>query len=262
MQTTEPGSTVLVAGATGGVGQLVTAKLLDRGFKVRALTRKAERARELFGDHPNLQPAVGDCRDVASLEAAVAGVDAVCCCTGTTAFPSKRWQGDNGPRQTDLEGTQNLIRVTPRDIKRFVFVTSAGVERTGEFPWLILNAFGVLGFKRESEKALAASGLPYTLLRPSRLTDGPYTSYDLNTLLKATAGSRKDAVLSPRDDLKGEASRITVAEAVVQALGSRAAEGRAFAIESTEGAGPGADGAAWERLFEQANARQGAAAQV
>lgn len=37
------------------------------------------------------QPVEGDCRDPASLTAAVAGVDAICCCTGTTAFPSKRW---------------------------------------------------------------------------------------------------------------------------------------------------------------------------
>lgn len=33
-----------------------------------------------------------------------------------------------------------------------------------------------------------ASGLPYTILRPSRLTDGPYTSYDLNTLLQVGMG--------------------------------------------------------------------------
>lgn len=47
---------------------------------------------------------------------------------------------------------------------------------------------GVLKFKHESELALMASGLPYTLLRPSRLTDGPYTSYDLNTLLQVGVG--------------------------------------------------------------------------
>ena len=32
---------MLVVGATGGVGQLVCAKLVDRGFYVRALTRDA-----------------------------------------------------------------------------------------------------------------------------------------------------------------------------------------------------------------------------
>lgn len=42
----------------------------------------------------------------------------------------------------------------------------------------------MLKFKRDSEMALEASGLPFTILRPSRLTDGPYTSYDLNTLLQ------------------------------------------------------------------------------
>lgn len=31
--------------------------------------------------------------------------------------------------------------------------------------------------------------------RPGRLTDGPYTSYDLNTLLKATAGTRRDVIV-------------------------------------------------------------------
>ncbi len=70
---------------------------------------------------------------------------------------------------------------------------------------------GVLKFKRQSEELLQQSGLPFTILRPGRLTDGPYTSYDLNTLLKATSGSRKDIQLSPRDDQQGEASRIAVA---------------------------------------------------
>lgn len=56
-----------------------------------------------------------------------------------------------------------------------------------------------------------SSGIPYTILRPSRLTDGPYTSYDLNTLLQATAGSRKDVQLAADDTLLGEASRIAVA---------------------------------------------------
>lgn len=31
--------------------------------------------------------------------------------------------------------------------------------------------------------------------RPGRLTDGPYTSYDLNTLLQATAGERRAVVI-------------------------------------------------------------------
>lgn len=33
------------------------------------------------------------------------------------------------------------------------------------------------------------------IFRPGRLTDGPYTSYDLNTLLKATAGQRRAVLI-------------------------------------------------------------------
>ena len=50
---------------------------------------------------------------------------------------------------------------------------------------------GVLKYKRQAEELLEQSGLPWTIIRPSRLTDGPYTSYDLNTLLKATSGTRQ-----------------------------------------------------------------------
>ena len=44
---------------------------------------------------------------------------------------------------------------------------------------------GVLKWKKEGERLLQQSGLPWTIVRPNRLTDGPYTSYDLNTLLQA-----------------------------------------------------------------------------
>ena len=70
---------------------------------------------------------------------------------------------------------------------------------------------GVLKYKKQAEDLLQHSGLPWTILRPSRLTDGPYTSYDLNTLLQATAGTRQDVQISMQDDQLGEASRIAVA---------------------------------------------------
>lgn len=107
-----------------------------------------------------------------------------------------------------------------------------------------------------------ASGLPYAILRPSRLTDGPYTSFDLNTLLQATAGSRRDVTLAPTDSLAGEASRIAVAEAAVQALMQAGAENKAFAISSVEGDGPGEDASRWQALFEACFPRSVSAARV
>ena len=70
---------------------------------------------------------------------------------------------------------------------------------------------GVLKFKKASEGILQQSGLPWTIVRPGRLTDGPYTSYDLNTLLQATAGTRQDVQVSLQDDQSGETSRIAIA---------------------------------------------------
>jgi uncharacterized protein YbjT (DUF2867 family) len=241
---------VLVAGATGGVGQLLTAKLLERGYKVVALSRSADKAHQLLGDAPGLDVVIGDLRNAASLGPALAGVDAVCCCTGTTAFPSSRWDNGNGPEQTDFVSVRNLVRaVAPLGLKRMVLTTSAGVERSGQFPFAVLNLFGVLKFKRMGEQELERSGIPYTIVRPGRLTDGPYTSFDLNTLLTGIAGSRQDVTLSLRDDLSGEASRIAVAEAIVQSLALEEVEGRAFAVSSKEGEGPGQDAAKWRALF-------------
>ena len=74
-----------------------------------------------------------------------------------------------------------------------------------------MHSAGVLKYKKQAETLLQQSGLPWTILRPSRLTDGPYTSYDLNTLLQATAGTRQDVLISAQDDQLGEASRIAVA---------------------------------------------------
>lgn len=63
---------------------------LQRGYKVKALSRSSEKVMQLFGDAPGLTAVIADLRDPATLPAALEGVDAVACCTGTTAFPSNR----------------------------------------------------------------------------------------------------------------------------------------------------------------------------
>ncbi|KAJ7549791.1 hypothetical protein O6H91_07G069300 [Diphasiastrum complanatum] len=189
---------VLVVGATGGVGQLVTAALLDRGIQVRALLRDIGKGLAFFGDHARdkLQVCTGDTRQPDNLDPSLfEGVTHVICCTGTTAFPSKRWFGDNTPEQTDWHGVRNLVAAVPSTVQKFVLVSSVGVTRCDQLPWSIMNLFGVLKFKKMGEDFLRASGIPYTVIRPGRLTDGPYTSYDLNTLLKATAGNRRAVIV-------------------------------------------------------------------
>ncbi|KAH9548842.1 hypothetical protein CY35_11G107500 [Sphagnum magellanicum] len=247
---------VLVVGATGGVGQLVVASLMERGHSVRAIIRNPEKGKALFGDQDpqQFQAHIADTRQQEVLAPSFfEGVTHVICCTGTTAFPSKRWDGDNGPDKTDWEGVRNLVSTLPSTIQHFVLVSSIGVTRTKKLPFNILNLFGVLTYKKMGEDFLSNSGIPYTIIRPGRLTDGPYTSYDLNTLLQATSGTRRDVIIDQGDTLIGEASRIVVAEACVQALDLPCTIGQTYEINSIEGVGPGKDKVKWETLFKGAH---------
>ncbi|CAN6695037.1 unnamed protein product [Malus baccata var. baccata] len=249
---------VLVIGGTGGVGQLVVASLLDRNIRSRLLLRDPEKATTLFGEHDEetLQIFKGDTRNPKDLDPSIfEGVTHVICCSGTTAFPSKRWEGDNTPERVDWEGVRNLISALPSSLKRIVLVSSVGVTKSNELPWSIMNLFGVLKYKKMGEDMLRNSGLPFTIIRPGRLTDGPYTSYDLNTLLKATAGKRRAVLLGQGDKLVGEVSRHVVAEACIQALDIECTEGQIFEVNSVEGEGPGSDQQKWRELFKAARAQ-------
>jgi uncharacterized protein YbjT (DUF2867 family) len=252
---------VLVVGATGGVGQLTVGKLLEKGFFVRVLVRDAVSAQKMFNDSLNhrVEIVVGDIRDRATLSPAMENIDYLICCTGTTAFPSTRWefesiqegqrlpgflewlkiyfnrdycisQAKNSPDKVDAEGVSNLVAVAPKDLRRFVFVSSCGILRKEKPPFSILNRFGVLDAKEKGEKAIANSGIPYTIIRPARLIDGPFTSYDLNTLLKATTEGKLGLVIGTGDILSGQTSRIDVATACVECLSHPATENTVFEL--------------------------------
>ncbi len=90
---------VLFAGATGGVGQLVVSKLLEKGLSVRILTRNAQKAAEIFNQ--KVEIAVGDIRKPNTLPAAMSNITCIISCTGTTAFPSARWEFDSPPNMIE-----------------------------------------------------------------------------------------------------------------------------------------------------------------
>ena len=243
---------ILVAGATGGVGQLVIAKLLAKKLNVRALTRNKAKADSMFDERVEI--AEGDLRYPNTLIDALQNIDYLICCTGTTAFPSIRWdfknlfQVSNNPQAVDGEGIEHLVSLTPKDLKRFVFVSSCGVLRKDQLPFNILNAFGVLDAKLKGEKAIANSGFPYTIIRPGRLIDGPYTSYDLNTLLQAKTDGKKGVVIESGDSLNGDTSRIDVANACVESLFNSNTINQDFSIINS---GTRPKNISWQQLFTQ-----------
>ncbi|MEL7050567.1 MAG: SDR family oxidoreductase [Cyanobacteria bacterium J06634_6] len=269
-------SLVLVAGATGGVGQLVVANLVATGYSVRVLTRSATKATGMFDGKVDI--AVGDIRQPETLSAATAGITHLICATGTTALPSARWDfqvdlgsnpveqainwakiyldedfrnsnARNTPEAVDAIGISNLVQAAPEDLQRFVFVSSCGVTRKDEFPYTILNGYGVLDAKGKGETAILRSGLPYTIIRPGQLTDGPYTSRDFNTLIQASTDSKLGVVVDTGESINGQSSRIDVAAACVACLKIAAAENKAFEIVN-KGDRPTVIN--WEALFASA----------
>lgn len=251
---------VLVAGATGGVGQLVVANLVTAGYKrIRVLTRSADKAKKMFGDQVEI--AIGDIRDPSTLAAATEGITHLIGATGTTALPSDRWDfkqslgnnpieqaaswakiyldadfrranARNSPEAVDALGVSNLVQAAPENLQRFVFVSSCGVTRKDELPYSLLNAFGVLDAKAKGETAILRAGVPYTILRPGQLTDGPYTSRDFNSLVQASTDGKLGVVVATGDTLNGQTSRIDVAAACVACLSSTAAKNKAFELVS------------------------------
>lgn len=243
---------ILVAGATGGVGQLVISKLVEKNILVRALTRNKDKASQMFDNR--VEMFVGDVRDPQTLTSATQDVTQIICCVGTTAFPSLRWDftslfnPQNTPQEVDDKGVKNLITAAPQNLKRFVFVSSCGVLRKDSFPFKILNSFGVLDAKLQGEMAIKSSGLPYTIIRPGRLIDGPYTSYDLNTLLQAKTDGKTAVVIGTGDTLNGETSRIDVANACVECLNYHSTVNKAFDLINS---GNKSIATNWENLFSQ-----------
>ncbi len=123
---------ILVAGATGGVGKRVVRRLVERNYRVRALVRDAQKAREMLGDKVELYEA-----DITIPETLTSdlmnGISAVICCTGVRVQPvegdtpnrEKYYQGIkfympevvDSPEVVDYQGIKNLVQAGAQHLK-------------------------------------------------------------------------------------------------------------------------------------------------
>ena len=244
---------VVVFGGTGGVGQLVTRKLRARnkGYNVCVVARDAARAKELLmaddaelgleGDVNvyELNLVGEDAAKDEEIKNALEGCTGVVISVGTTAFPTKRWSGGNTPQAIDQEAVTRIANIaadTPT-LRRVVVLTSVGVERTNEMPFLILNLFGVLDAKRSGEEAVkkaSQSGFSYSIIRPGRLVGGPYTNLDLAKLFQVEGGASNGVTVEKGDSLLGDCKRDVCAEAVLQCLENPECKNVEFSMVSNE----------------------------
>jgi len=141
-------ATVLVIGGGGQLGAPVARRLLEDGFGVRVLVRANSPAR---AEGP--EEVLGDVDDIDSLRRAITGCDAV--------HISLR----GGPRDADYE------RVEHRGTARVAEVAAESGRVRLSYVSHMLAAPDVrsasLRAKWSAEHAIAASGVPYTIFRPT-----------------------------------------------------------------------------------------------
>ncbi len=125
-------------------------------------------------------------------------------------------------------------------LPQFVMISSAGVTRPGrpginieeEPPAVRMNEQlgGILTWKLRGEDSVRESGLPYTIIRPCALTEGP---------------GGKELIFEQGDNIKGKVSREDIAELCVQALKQTKACYVTFEVKEGESSSPNN----WEALF-------------
>jgi uncharacterized protein YbjT (DUF2867 family) len=156
---------ILVVGATGVLGGMITQRLLEQDREARILVRRDSPSSQLVQQglatsaekliEAGAQSVYGDLRDRTSLDGAVEGVEAVI----TTANSAMRGGADD-PQSVDLEGNRNLIEAARNaGVEHFIFVSLLGAAPHNPSP--------LVQAKAQSESALRESGMEYTILAPT-----------------------------------------------------------------------------------------------
>jgi nucleoside-diphosphate-sugar epimerase len=201
---------VAIAGGHGKVGLRLGELLAARGDTVRGLIRDPAQEDDVAA--VGMQPVLCDLEADDDVAAAVRGSDAVVFAAG--AGPGS---GAERKRTMDLGGALKLIEAARAEgVRRYVMVSAMGAA---DPPAEGGDVFGeYLRAKAEADRALEASGLAYTVVRPGSLTDGP-----------PTAKVRVGVGLG-----RGEVSRADVAATLAAVLVAESSVGKTFELLAGE----------------------------
>src|SRR5947209_18713045 len=148
---------ILIVGASGSLGGTIAKRLLAQGKAVRLMTRTPSNLVHL--KQQGAEVVSGDLRNPASLLSACEGVEQV-----LAAAHALTGKGDNNPQTVDDAGNRQLIDAArAAGVKHFVFLSVLGAS-----PNAPLEFFRI---KYRTEEYLRASGLAFTIIRPSAYMD-------------------------------------------------------------------------------------------
>lgn len=143
---------VLVAGATGYLGQNMVRELKKRGYWVRVLVRK-EKQKDLFSDVDDVF--VGKITEAESLKGITRDIDWVFSSIGIT-------RQKDGVRYMDVDyqGNSNLLKEAIKDkVQLFQYISAINGEK--------LRHVKIFEAKEKFVDELKSSGLNYCVLRPN-----------------------------------------------------------------------------------------------
>ena len=145
---------ILVTGATGMVGRLLTRELAAAGWPVRVLVQARRRRRPPQADWPEqVQVVVGDLSDESSLHQAMQGAHTV------FHLVSAQWWGTRRDlERVDAQGTRNVVTAArSARIGRLYYLSQLGAEPS--------SAYALLRVKGQVETLVRNSGVAYTIMR-------------------------------------------------------------------------------------------------
>jgi putative NADH-flavin reductase len=207
-----------IFGATGGTGLELTRQALEKGHSVRVLVRNPNR---MPLTNANMRIVLGSALDHESVTKTVLGSDAVLSCLG---------QGSNLLRNTRVVsvGTHLIMEVMrEQGVRRLVVESAFGAGESAALANVIERlVFATLLWapyedKNLMEPEVKASGLEWTILRPTMLTNGQRTgrySVDVN-----------------RRPAAGRVTRADVATAMLRAVEERLWIGESPAVTGAKG---------------------------
>jgi NADH dehydrogenase len=149
---------ILVTGASGFVGSNLIRRLRKDNIAVRAVVRTPAKAQALADLGAEVVP--GDIADPASLEVIAQGCEKVIHLVGII----QEGRGFTF-RSVHVEGTRNILEAVKKaGVNHFIYQSALGTRENAKSEYHRT--------KWEAEKLVIASGIPYTILRPS-LIYGP-----------------------------------------------------------------------------------------
>jgi uncharacterized protein YbjT (DUF2867 family) len=212
---------IVVFGANGQTGRLLTRRALEKGHSVVAVTRRPDDFP--FAD-PHLTVAQADVREPSSLAEVLGGADAVVSTLGVP-FSTR-------PIDTYSVGVRNIVdAMQSTGVRRLVVVSSTGAYHYPNrkdtpfalriFEPVITRTIGKTTYdnQRRMEDIVRASGLDWTVVRPSGLFDLPEpTNY----------------VAGEVDPIGGFTARIDLADYMIALAGDPSAAGKTVVVSTTE----------------------------